>query len=491
MSEAGPISGDSQPAPADRDFRWQGFFQRCRQPLFVLDRRRRILFVNRAWEELTGVPAGEARGLVCTRRPPAAAANLEALSRALYPPPIVLEGSPAHARRLVSGGRCWDLDFFPLLGDRGLLGILGRVRPSGEATGAEAASLVERLLALHQQTARSRSKEQKEAETWRPEVLLALRQQAAGRYRLDRLDSAVPVLRQAAEQVRLASQSLVPALILGEPGVGKEWLARAIHHQGLTAERPFAALDCGHLPPSALAAVLFGDGPARSIGFGTIYLNEPGQLPRDLQARLCDRLDGGLVGPRLLAGSRTDPSEEVQSGRLLEELRCALSTMVIRLPPLRQCRADLPGLVKAMLERAGEAAGRRVEDLAPEVWQLLRDYPWPGNLRELAAVLRSACVRGDGPRIEAGDLPAYLRRAVRLGETRGPGPARSLPLDELLEEAERRLIRLALERTGGHKARAADLLEVPRPRLFRRMKALGIAGAGETEADIEIEEPDK
>jgi DNA-binding NtrC family response regulator len=133
--------------------------------------------------------------------------------------------------------------------------------------------------------------------------------------------------------------------------------------------------------------------------------------------------------------------------------------------------------VEQFLERASAAADRPVAALTADAWELLRTYGWPGNLRELYAVLLSACLRASGSQIDASDLPAYLRLAVRLDRTVKPPAAaeRSLPLDQLLEQAERRLILLALQRAKGNKSRAAELLSIWRPRLLRRMEALGIA----------------
>ncbi len=148
----------------------------------------------------------------------------------------------------------------------------------------------------------------------------------------------------------------------------------------------------------------------------------------------------------------------------------ALATLTIRLPPLRERKPDLPRLVERLLERAGLAAERTVTGLTPAAWDVLRAYPWPGNLGELYGVLVGACGRTPGERIDASDLPLYLRLSPRPAEA----DAVRLPLKELLEGAERRLIELALRRAGGNKSRAAELLAIWRPLLLRRMAALGI-----------------
>jgi transcriptional regulator with AAA-type ATPase domain len=442
-----------EPAPSDsHDFRWQALFQRSTEPLFVLNRRRRILFVNRAWETLTRLPATEARGLVCVRRAPAVSDPWDVVIRALCcPPPEVSKGKPGRSRRLIpgvkTGGRWWDFEFFPLHDDKGLLCILGKITVVAGGEPADAPPL--------------------------PEKLVALRESVRRRYGLDQLAGSLPALQRVVQQVLLASQSHMPVLIQGEPGTGKSWVARTIHYQGVTAEAPFIALDCGRLPSVALAAVIFGDRELQGTQ-GTLYLREPSRLPREGQARLCDLLGEADAGPRVVAGCSLEPGEEMRSGRLLEQLHCALSTLVIALPPLRERQADLPTLVDRLLERASTGSERKIQGLTAEAWELVRAYPWPGNLRELYAVLQAACRRAPQDQIDVSHFPARLRLAVRMEAAPTAAPEMALPLDKLLEEAERRLIVLALRKAQGNRSRAAELLSIWRPRLLRRMEALGI-----------------
>jgi transcriptional regulator with PAS, ATPase and Fis domain len=452
MSDADP-----QPAP---EFRWQAYFQRARDPLFLLNRRRRLLFVNRAWEELTGLSADQVRGLACSRRTPAAPAPTDEITRALCPPAEVLRGHGARARRSLpapAGGRqCWDVEFLPFADEAGTLGILGKITvaagvlDSQPAGGASAAT---------------------------DEKVLALRAALTGRYGIDSLAEDTPAESRLVEQVRLAARSRAAVLLVGEPGTGKRWLARVIHGQSAARERAFAAVDCARLPPEAVAAALFGEGGlARRPGVGTLYLREPSALPRDLQARLVELLaDPGPDAPRVLAGCSADVGEEVHSGRLLEELRCALATLVLEVPPLRQRSADLPRLVGRLLEQTAAHDEPEAPRLTAAAWECLRAYPWPRNLRELRAALLTARLHAGGPVLDEADLPGYLRLAVQLGQTPGPRSEQPLPLARTLEQVERRLIQLALHRARGNKARAAELLSLWRPRLLRRMQALGLA----------------
>jgi transcriptional regulator with PAS, ATPase and Fis domain len=438
---------------ADADgFRWQALFQRAAEPLFLLNRRRRLVFANAAWQQLTGIPAREARTLVCKRYRAAEPGSREAVLHALSPPPEVLAGAPARVRRVVvqpgAGEAAWEVAFFPFREANELLGIMGRitVAPAAPAAGAPL-----------------------------PARLLTLRDRRMQWHQLDHFGGGRPAIRRAREQMRLAAQTLVPVLLAGEPGVGKEWAARAIHQQSGVGSRAFASLDCGRLPAAVVAAALFdGHGLAHRPGVGTLYLREPQGLPRELQARLaelagvpCGPGEGQRLGPRLMAGCSQDPREEVRQGRLLDELCCALGVVTIALPPLRERPEDLGRLVQAALARAGEAGARRPSGLSTEAWEIVRAWTWPGNLRELLAVLQGACGRARGDHIEAEDLPWYVRSAP-------PSPPRSLPLQTILQEVERRLIQLALKATRQNKTKAAKLLEVWRALLVRRIKALGI-----------------
>jgi DNA-binding NtrC family response regulator len=370
------------------------------------------------------------------------------------PPPEILRGQAGRNRRLVPGtaatARWWDVEFLPLHDERGLQCLLGKITVVPQNAPVTAPLL--------------------------PEKLVALREARGQQYALAQLTSSLPAYQRITDQVRLASRSSVPVLILGEPGTGKQWIARTIHELG--AERgAFVALDCARLPARALTALLVGDN-RHQLGLrrATCYLKEPQHLPRDLQVRLCQVLadDSDPDSPRAVAAMSGDPAEEIKAGRIVEELYCALGTLTIVLPPLRDRLADLPVLVERFLKRGSQAQQRAAKGLTAEAWEMLRAYTWPGNLRELYAALQVAVQQTSQERIDAAHLPGAVRLAVRMAETPGAEEEKKLSLDRFLEEAERRLIRLALRRAKGNRSRAAELLEVWRPRLLRRMEALGI-----------------
>src|SRR5262249_45490035 len=151
----------------------------------------------------------------------------------------------------------------------------------------------------------------------------------------------------------------------------------------------------------------------------------------------------------------------------------------------RERLADLPNLTERMLARLNDGGERRIQGLATDAWELCREYSWPGNLRELQAVLADCHARATSDHITVADLPAFLRQAVRLDQMPAAQPDRPMPLDQLLEQAERRLIEVALRRARGNKSRAADILAIWRPRLLRRMEALGISRTGQDSSEPE------
>jgi DNA-binding NtrC family response regulator len=306
-----------------------------------------------------------------------------------------------------------------------------------------------------------------------PEKLMAMRDRQARRYRLDDLGTDSPALLRLHEQALLAARTPTPLTIFGEPGAGKEWLARAIHAQSDRRERYFACLDAEKLPANLLGDTLFGP-RSRQMGFGTIYLREAASLPREWQSRLAEtiRLRENPEFPRLMVGLRTDPHAEIAAGRLLEEFYCAVSPVTITVPPLRERLPEMSRLIETCLQRMDDLRPGVVRRLSPEALNALRSHAWPGNLRELQAVLCDACRHSKGEVLELAGLPFYLKHGALPAERR-------LPLDALLEKVEHRLITLALKLTQDNHTRAAEMLEIWRPRLLRRMEKFGFKSDNE------------
>ena len=258
-------------------FRWQALFEKITEPIFILDRRRRLIYANRRWEELTGHSLSDARGLACSLRQ--SRTELAALGRTLAPPPETLAGRAARVCRPLPHARTgppwWAIDFLPLAGDDRPTAILGRISASkiGRAGGARPLT--------------------------GPQV--AIRTQTLQRWRLADWDGRFPLLAHALNQARLAASVRSPVLIAGERGAGKQWLARAIHGASDAAERHFVALDAAALPAAAVTGVLFGPlGVYRADGAGTIYIHDPVRLALEVQDELAQRL--GDAGPRVIVG---------------------------------------------------------------------------------------------------------------------------------------------------------------------------------------------
>ena len=420
--------GAGRGKPLAGAFRWQAFFGRTADPVFVLDRRRRLLFVNAAWESLTGVPAGDAHRLVCRRPRPAGPGDPPhaVVEHALTPPPEVRQGATMRVRRLLPGReparRWWDVDFFPLRqqGEKAAVLILGRITPAAAEESAPAAPLPERLVALRERT----------TQRFGPELL----------------SDASPALRRLAEQVRLAGRTTAPVLLVGEPGVGKRTLARLIHYQGPTSGtalrrprlRPPAGRGAGGRAVRRSAHGPRGDLPSRTVAPAA----RPAITP--LRTRCMPRRRRRGSTRALLAGCGVDPAEEVRAGRLLDELysrpgRADAAPSAAARASRPTCRRWWTGCWSAATPRAKPTS--RACRPTPGTWSATT----PG--RATSASCTPSCRRpggARGDRITAADLPASLRLLRRMEETPGRRPERPLPLDALLEEAERRLIDMAL-----------------------------------------------
>jgi DNA-binding NtrC family response regulator len=448
--------------------------QQAREPMFWFDGQLKLAWANRAWELLTGSPAESVVGLTCQAHAPTRANDPADLVSSFYPPPESLGGRPAGTSALIfhaGGERLWRrIEFWPFCDQRGtLIGLLGQVREEdGQPSVPD--TVANRLHA----------------------ELLAIRRELYKDHGFDALVGSGPFHRRLLDQVRLAASSTIPVLIVGEPGTGKRHAARIIHQQGPNCQRPLVPFDCEALPAQILERELFGGdrqqdpggrGDSRSGGArrprlaladgATVLIREILTLPRDLQARLVAALDAHV---RLLATTVHDPEIALESEQLRPELYFALTGLVIRLRPLRERRAELPLLAQHLLERANQRGGEQRTGFSPEAVQTLMAYDWPGNLRELARVIdhAHACPGSQGSLIEPSDLPASIRGNLGAGFA-PPSPSSPIePLDEILTQVERRLIETALRQARRNKSRAADLLGISRPRLYRRIKELSL-----------------
>ncbi|MBK7861363.1 MAG: sigma-54-dependent Fis family transcriptional regulator [Archangiaceae bacterium] len=286
-------------------------------------------------------------------------------------------------------------------------------------------------------------------------------------------------MRAVLEVVERVARTDAPVLLLGETGTGKGLLARVIHAQSPRAARPFVTVNCAALPEALLESELFGhlkgaftgatqDRPglfAEAEG-GTLCLDEMGELPPALQAKLLHVLESKTVRPvgstrervldvRIIAATHRDLRARVKSGEFREDLLYRLDVVPIEVPPLRQRKDDLPVLLDQFLSAArGRHAGAAVERISGAALDVMLAHHWPGNVRELQHVIERLVVLGRSAEVQATELPATVREDGRAGAMAFGGDI--VPVREL----QRRYAQWALERCGGHRGRTAELLDI-------------------------------
>ncbi len=436
--------------------RWASFIDAASDPLFLLDQHLRLRDANPAWEQLTGLVMTDVRGASCSgRRRPAPGDRIGQILHAHRVPAEVLQGQVSQLRRAdpstSTSGSWWDLLLLPLVRANELCGVLGRIQcrhsePSGQR---------EEQLAEH---------------------LLALRGQLAYNYPFALLDSEEPVLAQLRLRLSLACQTRSPVWLHGPRGSGKTTLARIIHTHGLDHARCFVTVDARMLPANVLRMMLFGHaGLAESAQLGTLLLKEPGACSdRRLQSELLDWLGTANSPPRLLIATRKPPNPADPDQQLDPAFVAFSNVLEIPVPSLTARLNDLPRLVSHLLQRHASASQAELLTPTHELIERLHRYSWPGNLRELDQLLREMAARTNGPQLTPAELPNWLVTAT-VGPTAARRPVKDLPpLDQILEQVERRMLQLALHKAHGSKTEAAERLGIWRARLIRRLKALGL-----------------
>lgn len=288
-----------------------------------------------------------------------------------------------------------------------------------------------------------------------------------------------------------AAHSAHPVLILGESGTGKEMVARAIHYSGPYRDKAFIPVDCGSLVPSLIESELFGYVKGAFTGAmqtkagllsiaegGTVFLDEIGELPVDLQAKMLRALQEKEIRPvgstktipikiRVLAATNRDLEQAVTEGSFRRDLYFRLNVLTLRIPPLRERRQDIPLLAGHILERLAHTSGR-VQELSDEAMRALLGYDWPGNVRELENCLERCCAITSGAMIHFVDLPSSITGAPERF-VQQEGERRVVPLVDLEKEA----VLGAIAQLNGDKLMAAKLLGIGKTTLYRKLKEYG------------------
>ena len=444
------------------------------QPVFVVDSRRVVLFFNRGCERLTGWAAGDLIGKVCEVHSDGVPGETTTLLSALCPPSGV--GPVSHCVHLLTReGQSLDrvAHFFPLppldpdpekpeaLRWLGMIGLpLSPLRLSPITAEPE----------LHAE-------------------LSALKSELRRRFSLTQVVARCSAMCRVLAQLQLAVAPPTTIAFCGAAGTGKEHLARAVHYAGENRIRAFVPVNCRQ-PITQLNEILGRllhpdreELPIPVLRVGAVLLQNVESLPREWQLKLTEQVDlsPGPEAVRWMLSSDSALGSLVEGEQLLPAFRDRFGVLEVTLPTLRNRSEDLPLLAQQALEECNSdnKTWKQLTGFSPDVWEQFRAYNWPGQLDELFAVVREAHQASAGPLVTVRDLPFRFRAGQDAQSVSPPSVIGQVPLDELLLRVEREQIEAALARANGSKQLAADLLGIPRAKLYRRLEAHGLWNPGE------------
>ncbi len=364
--------------------------------------------------------------------------------------------------------------------------------------------------------------------------VVRLKKRAAGQLSFDDMVANAPVMGPVVRMGRRAAASNIPVLITGESGVGKEVLARCIQGASDRAGRPFVTVNCGAIPENLVESILFGHVKGAFTGAtdnhagkfveahgGTLFLDEVGELPLDMQVKLLRVLQEGEVDPvggkrpvkvdvRIVSATNKDLAKLVADGRFREDLYYRLNVFPIEAPPLRERKEDIPALVARFVSRFNAEEGRTVRGASPATMQMLLDFDWPGNVRQLENSVFRAVILCEGDLLQPEDFPQIsgLKPLVAANDTLpaevavpandhhqvtaahvaltdmvaaagevSPQPVKVFDGEghlRQLEQIERDLIELAIDHYAGHMSEVARRLGIGRSTLYRKLREYGL-----------------
>ncbi len=332
------------------------------------------------------------------------------------------------------------------------------------------------------------------------EANLALREQVTKQYRLSSIIGKSIRMQKVFALIEKIHSAKTNVLITGESGTGKELVARALHTEGNRAHGKFVAINCGAIPDNLMESELFGHkkgaftgasadkvGLFRQANGGTLFLDEIGELGLPLQVKLLRAIQERKIRPvgdeteieidvRVLAATNRDLQAEVARGAFREDLYYRLNVIELRLPPLRQRKTDIPLLADHFLRLHKSDTQVNITGFTPGARIALENYDYRGNVRELENIIERAVTLTDGPRIDVRDLP-NLETAPPIPSLDSIAeiiPEEGIDLDQILSDCERKVIRQALQQSGGVKKKAANLLGISFRSIRYRLEKLGL-----------------
>lgn len=432
------------------------------QPVYALDADRTIVYANDACSAWTGLSPDALLGRRCDYQPGYRSDGSADPVHGLCPPPEAFQGRPYtfDAARRDSSGQ-WQTrpaNCLPLSDDAAVcLGVLVVVQPATAPTTRLPHCDESSPPDLHQR-------------------LRAVLQESFECTPLSQIVGESPAMAQVREQVQLARSVDARVLIVGPPGSGREYIARAIHYRG-TSSSPLAPLACNLLDAELLESTIRSfvsscaeleiERPA------ALLLLEVDQLPSDAQKALVGILSIGELGVRTVATARRSLTDLAAQDQFRKDLAYALSTLVIHVPPLAQRLTDIPLLAQFFLERCNAGGGKQLSGFTPEALDQLVAYPWPENVDELADAIQASHAAAAGPLVQLGDLPEKLH-ATAAADSHPPRGDDTIVLPQFLAEVEKEVLQRALQRAKGNKAKAARLVGVSRASFLNRLQRLGI-----------------
>jgi len=324
-----------------------------------------------------------------------------------------------------------------------------------------------------------------------------LRKAIKKEYNFENIVSKNEKMQKIFEVVKKVAPYKSTILIMGESGTGKELVARALHYESDRSHCPFIPVNCGAIPENLLESELFGHakgaftdairtkkGLFEEADGGTLFLDEIGELPLQLQVKLLRVLQDGeirrvgegkpiQIDVRIVAATAKELIREVGEGRFREDLFYRLNVFPVHIPPLRERKEDIPLLVAHFIKKYNQAIGKNVTGIQPKALEVLLDYRWYGNVRELENTVERAIVLADGTEIEEDDLPVEIQ-GFEQKDPSPPTTEEECSIKKASKTLEINLIQRALKKTKGNHTHAARLLEISHRALLYKIKEYGI-----------------
>lgn len=442
-------------------------------PVFALDGSRKIVMFNQGCELLTGRSADDYLGRICdysSERDGGDATN--ATVQWLAAPPETFHGQqasqPVYVPKTGGSAQARLVHFYPLCAPDGDVElVLGFVAEIADATPPVPTTAAQQLHA----------------------ELAALRNSLRDRYGINSVVTRNEQMSRVLQQVQLAARSDIPVLITGEPGTGKEHLARVIHQASNRRGSAFVPLECGTLPAREVRRTLrrlFVDDDDEAeapvvarpgVSAGTVYLRDVDRLQRDVQEMIVEEFAGqsNVVPARLLAGTTVNLQQEMENDAIRSDFYYLLTSLQIEVPPLRTRCEEIELLAQSFLEEGNRVSDHQLTGFTSAVLEQFRTYRWPANLAELKQVVAECREVCDGVEVDTQHLPFRFRTGMDAQSVGPPVQRITQSLDAHLAKIETEMILAALEEAGQNKTKAAEALGLTRPKLYRRMETLGIA----------------